>query len=134
MLFHTKTRQLKKRFAKSACAGFTLVEVMAAMVFMAVVIPVALHGVRIASLAGDVAVRKTLAVREAEFLLNQAVINHDWTQAVRHGSSDYGKVRFDWIQRSELWSLDAMRMVSVEVFYTAQGNKYSVLLATLVRQ
>jgi len=127
-------RQSKKRFAKSARAGFTLVEVLAAMVFMAVVIPVAVQGVRIASLAGDVAVRKTLAVREAEFLLNQAVINHDWTQAVRRGSTDYGKVKFDWVQRSELWTLDAMRSVSVEVFYTAQGREYSVLLTTLVRQ
>jgi prepilin-type N-terminal cleavage/methylation domain-containing protein len=134
MKFQTRIQTSKKRFAERLSAGFTLVEVMAAMVFMAIVIPVALQGVRVASLAGEVAHRKTLAVREAEFLINQTVTMRDWTQAIRRGSTKEGQLQFDWIIRSELWTLDAMRQITVEVAYTAQGNDYTVRLATLVRQ
>ena len=43
---------------KATDAGFTLAEVLAALVFMAILIPVALEGLSIASRAGEVAARK----------------------------------------------------------------------------
>ena len=60
------------RFAPSSSnvkrrrAAFTLAEVLAALLFMAIVIPVALEGLRIASLAGQVGERKAAAARVAE--------------------------------------------------------------------
>jgi prepilin-type N-terminal cleavage/methylation domain-containing protein len=115
-------------------AGFTLVEVLAALAFMAIVIPVALSGVSVASHAGEVSYRKMLAVRQAEYLLGEAVATSQWTQAIRNGTTKVGTLEFQWTVRSELWPMDAMRKLSAEVFYTAQGRKYSVLLATLVNQ
>ena len=49
--------------ANTRQAGFTLAEVLAALVFMAIVIPAAVHGLRLAGMAGEVAQRKTVAVR-----------------------------------------------------------------------
>ena len=55
---HCRAARDKRRHA-----GFTLVEVLAALLFMAIVIPVAVEGLRIASLAGQVAQRKSVAAR-----------------------------------------------------------------------
>src|ERR1051325_2433688 len=51
--------------------GFTLAEVLAALAFMAIVIPVAVQGLRVASLAGQVGQRKAVAGRIAERVLNE---------------------------------------------------------------
>ena len=51
-------------------AGFTLAEVLAALLFMAIVIPVAVQGLQIASRAGSVSERKALGARLAESKLN----------------------------------------------------------------
>ena len=51
---------------RRARAAFTLVEVLAALLFMAIVIPVAVDGLRLANLAGQVGQRKAAAARIAE--------------------------------------------------------------------
>jgi type II secretory pathway component PulJ len=134
MKFKTKTRTFKGRSVDRLRAGFTLAEVLAAMMFMAVVIPVAMQGVSIASRAGEVSYRKMLAVRQAELLLNESVVTSQWTQAIRNGTAQQGPLQFRWTVRSELWSIDAMRKLTAEVFYSAQGHEYSVCLVTLVKQ
>src|SRR6266567_846947 len=59
-------------------AAFTLAEVLAALLFMAIVIPVALEGMHVASRAGSVAVRKREAARVAERILNESLVTTNW--------------------------------------------------------
>lgn len=131
MKLGTKTRPLKTRSA-SRRAGFTLAEVLAALVFMAIVIPVAVEGVRIASLAGELAQRKTLALRVAEKMLNETILTSQGNLAVRNGTVQQGAIQFRWTVRNELWKKDAMRQVTSEVTFAAQNQDYSVRLTTLV--
>jgi prepilin-type N-terminal cleavage/methylation domain-containing protein len=93
-------------------AGFTLIEVLAAMVFMAIVIPVAVNGVRVANRAGVVAQRKDLAARIAKRLLNEAVLARQWssttgevgTAPVQTGVDNEGQFAFHWTVRDEPWN------------------------------
>jgi type II secretory pathway pseudopilin PulG len=55
----------------SGRAGFTFAEVLAALVFMAIVIPVAMQGIQIANRAGVVAQRKAIAVQLATSQLQE---------------------------------------------------------------
>ena len=118
------------------CAGFTLAEVLAALVFMAILIPVALEGLSIASRAGEVAARKGEAALLAERLLNQAVVEGSWDKALQNGTARQGIRDFRWTLRSEPWTLDpyqsAMRLLTVEVVFTARGQDYPVRMSTLV--
>src|SRR5436190_9997237 len=66
--------------------GFTLAEVMAALVFMAIVIPVALSALRIAARAGEVAARKSEAALVAERILNENIVTTNWDKAVQNGT------------------------------------------------
>src|SRR5258706_11138235 len=67
-------------------AGFTLAEVLAALLFMAIVIPVALQGIKIANQAGQVAVRKTQAARVAQRVLNESIVTTNWDKSGLSGT------------------------------------------------
>ena len=116
--------------------GFTLAEVLAALLFMAIVVPVAMEGLHIASLAGAVAQRKGQAARIAEQVLNESLVTTNWSQSLQSGTTLEGQREFRWTLRSDPWTQDpaqnVMRQLSVEVLFTAQNRQYSVKLSTLV--
>ena len=117
-------------------AGFTLAEVLAALMFMAIVIPAAIEGLRIASLAGTVAVRKAEAARVAQRLLTESLVTTNWNQLAQSGTLTEGLRQFSWTMRNDPWNQDpsqnVMRQLSVEVTFTAQNKPCSVRMSTLV--
>ena len=113
-------------------AAFTLVEVLAALAFMAIVIPVAVDGLRIANLAGQVGHRKAIAARIAERVLNESVVTGQFRNPTQNGTIQEGVQSYQWVLRSETWPLDAMRLVTVQVNFPVQGREYDVRLSTLV--
>src|SRR5258708_37139450 len=54
--------------------GYTLAEVLAALLFMAILIPVTMHGVSVSSRAGVLGQRKATAMRIAERVLDESII------------------------------------------------------------
>jgi type II secretory pathway pseudopilin PulG len=118
--------------ARPACAGFTLAEVLAALVFMAIVIPVAVQGLRIASLAGQVAERKAVAARIADRMLNELVVTGQWQTSNQSGSRFEGVHEFTWRAVNDPWELGVLRVLNVEVFFQVQGQEYDVRLSTLI--
>ena len=132
MRFGTPTGRAGRRLD----AGFTLAEVLAALLFMAIVIPAAIEGMHIASLAGTVAARKGEAVRVAQRLLAENLVTTNWNQSAQSGTLTEGRRQFRWTMRTDPWNQDRNQNVilqlSVEVFFTAQNRDYSVRLSTLV--
>lgn len=116
--------------------AFTLAEVLAALLFMAIVVPVAMEALHLASRAGAVAQRKGEAARIAQRILNESLITTNWSQSLQSGTTIEGQRQFQWSLRSDPWTQDpsqnVLRQLSVEVMFTAQNNQYSVKLSTLV--
>jgi len=112
--------------------GFTLAEVLAALAFMAIVLPAAVQGLRIANLSGQVAERKGIAARVADRLLNEAVVTGQWKESTQSGTIQEGPYQYRWQIRNEAWQKDAIRLVSIQVTFPIQGQDYDVRLATLV--
>jgi type II secretion system protein I len=127
-------RNLRSR-GVNALSAFTLVELLAAMVFMAIVIPVAVQGLRIATRAGEVAQRKAVAARVLDKVLNEYVAmsaNQNGSGKLNGTESENG-IDFKWKMKVENWSQDnAMRTVWAEVSYPSQGRSYTVEASTLV--
>ena len=121
---------------RRSTAGFTLAEVLAALLFMAIVIPAAIEGMHIASLAGTVAERKGEAARVAQRLLAENLVATNSSQSVQSGTLTEGQRQFNYTMRSDPWSRDpsqnVIRQLSVEVKFTAQSRDYSVRMSTLV--
>lgn len=112
-------------------AAFTLAEVLAALLFMAIVIPVAVQGLRIASRAGEVAARKSDAVRVAERILNESIVTTNWNKSFQNGTVQEGDREYRWTLRNENWKEDSMQLLSVEVTFPVQNQDYSLRLSTL---
>ncbi len=112
--------------------GFTLVEVLAALVFMAIVIPVAVEALRISSRAGELSYRKSAAARVADRVLNENLITSGAKGLSQSGVAIDGTQQFRWTIRSEPWTQDAMTMVTVQVSFPVQGREYEVHMSTLV--
>ena len=108
---------------------------MAALVFMAIVIPVALEGLSIATRAGEVAARKIDASLVAERILNESLVTTNWTQTVQSGTLRQGIQDFRWTLRNDPWTGDRdqtmIRLLTVDVAFAAQGKDYSVRLSTV---
>ena len=114
-------------------AGFTLAEVLAALLFMAIVIPVAMQGLQIASRAGSVSERKAVGARLAERKLNELLVTGQWQSAAQKGTVSEGSQTYTWQLQSEPWSEDgAMRQLTMHVSVPVQGRDYDVHLSTLV--
>jgi type II secretory pathway pseudopilin PulG len=116
---------------KTSCAAFTLAEVLAALLFLAIVIPAAVEALHVASLAGEVAVRKGEAVRVADRVLNESLVLTNWNSGAQNGTVTEGTREFRWTLSSQNWPRDLMQLVTAEVKFSAQGRDYSVKLSTL---
>lgn len=116
---------------RPAQAAFTLAEVLAAMLFLAIVIPAVVEAMHIASRAGTVAARKGAAARVADRILNESLVMTNWSNGTQNGTAGEGTQEFRWTLSSRNWSVDALQLVTVEVKYSVQAKDYSVQLSTL---
>jgi len=127
----TRQRAGGKKAARKF-AAFTLAEVLAALVFMAIVIPVAVRALQIANFAGEVGQRKAVAARIAERVLNEMIVTGQYQGGMQRGVIIEGDRQYQWNARSLPWTEDAMTQVSVEVIFSAQGKDYNAVLSTLI--
>lgn len=119
------------RSAANACSGFTLAESLAALAFLAVVIPVAVYAVQVANLAGVVAERKVIAAQVADRVLNELVVTGRWNTSGR-GTEQEGRYSFDWRSESVSWERPTLRQASVIVTYKVQGKEYEIRATTIL--
>jgi type II secretory pathway pseudopilin PulG len=112
-------------------AAFTLAEVLAALLFMAIVIPVAMQALRVSSRAGSLADRKREAVRVAERILNESIVTTNWNKSATSGTINEADREYRYTLRTESWTDSSMQLLSVEVTFPVQGEDHAVQLSTL---
>ncbi len=121
-----------KSYAKRANrAGFTLAEALAALMFMSVVIPVAMQGLRVANRTSVVSQRKLTAMQLAEHQLSQLIATDQWRNSTAFGNFDEPYRQYSWRLDNQTWDQDTMRLLLLTVTFVAQGETYEVQLSTL---
>lgn len=115
--------------------GFTLAEVLAALLLMAILIPVTMQAVSVASRAGMLGQRKTAAMRIAERVLDEQIVSGlIGTSATPYGTLLEGDVAYPWTITLEPWLEDpatGLQVVSVRVEFDVQGSTFDVVASTL---
>jgi type II secretory pathway pseudopilin PulG len=134
MIFATATnddvrRAPRRRRGRST--GFTLVEVLASLLFLAIVIPAAVEAMRVASLSGQVAAKKGAAARVADSVLNESIVLTNWAGGTRSGTVSDGAMDYHWKLTSKAWQQNSITLLTAEVAFQAQGRDFSVKLSTL---
>ncbi|HPB29932.1 MAG TPA: hypothetical protein PLB62_00585 [Candidatus Sumerlaeota bacterium] len=115
--------------------AFTFAEILAAMLFMAIVIPATVRGVSLANRMGVMAERKRIAAELADRKLTEVIIDQSWRDGEQDGIFDEtdreNVITCRWALETEAWGDGTMRLVIVRVFFIVQGTEHSVALATL---
>ena len=116
--------------------AFTFVEVFAALVFLAILVPAIVEGLSIANRASVVAERGSVAGELAENKLNEMLAGQAWASGTAT-SGDFGTdwPGYRWELSQTTWDQDnvnPMTELSMEVFFPVQGKERSCKLTTLV--
>ncbi|HOW68187.1 MAG TPA: type II secretion system protein [Candidatus Paceibacterota bacterium] len=114
-----------------AVKGFTLAEVLAALMFLAIVVPVAVQGLRIASQAGQMGLRKQIAIRLAENILQEWLLSTPDLGIARSGSYPKNSTQYRWNIRTESWGRESLSLVTVQVLFAVQNQEHEIALSTL---
>src|SRR5882672_11045440 len=93
---------------RRARAAFTLAEVLAALAFMAIVIPVAVEGLRVANAAGQSGQRKAVAAHIADRVLNEWLVTRHSQTPAQSGTVQEGVLQYRWEIRIQPWTQDTM--------------------------
>lgn len=133
MVSATSFSAMKRRpTADHSRRGFTLAEVLAALVLLAVVVPVALEGVSVASRAGVTGQRQAAAARVAERVLGEFVSTGRTETGVESGTAREDGVTYTWRLDRIPWAADPLEEVTVRVSYDVQGQSRSLSLSTIL--
>lgn len=119
--------------ADGTCCAFTLVEVLAALVLLAIILPVAMRGISLATRTAGAARSRTLAASLAETTLHEIVLSGEWREGDLSG--DYGQEQpaYSWTSEVDTWEESNLRRLDVRVEWTSGERTRSVTLSTLVR-
>jgi type II secretory pathway pseudopilin PulG len=113
-------------------SAFTFAEVLAAMVFLAILIPVVMEGLTLANRAAVVAERTAIAAQLGENRLQELLFNRLWVSAPARGDfgPDWSGYQYELIRGN--WPVDRMIQLTVRVTFEVQGRQHEIRLDTLV--
>ncbi len=115
-------------------AAFTFVEMLAAMAFVGILIPVLISALLVSSRVGSVADRSTVAMQLGENKLGELMLGDAWSSTESRGDFDDDFPGYRWELAKGDWESGAMTELTLDVFFTVQGREHSVRLSTLANQ
>jgi hypothetical protein len=106
--------------------------VLAALAFMAIVIPVVVQGIQLASRAGQVGARKAVAARIADRVVNELNVTGEIYHGTQSGAVREGGREYRWQMESRSWQDASLDLITVRVGFEVQGSQYDVQLNTVL--
>jgi general secretion pathway protein I len=122
--------------SRHRCPAFTLVEVLAALLLVAIVVPVVMQGVSLATGAASSAKRRTEGASLAQSKMAEILATERWRGGVLSGQfdADDGHNAGDYGWRAEVtpWTEPYVKELAVHVTWDRSNVEQSVTLTTLV--
>jgi type II secretory pathway pseudopilin PulG len=114
--------------------AFTLVEVLAAMAFLGILMPVVISALFVSSRAAVIAERSTIAMQLGENRLNEMMLGGAWSSEGRSGTFGDQWPGYRWELSKSSWETTSMTELTLDVFYKVQGVERSLQLSTLANE
>lgn len=121
-----------KIYTRHLRSGFTLVEVLAALVLLAVLVPVVSQALGLSSRAAAISERSAIATELAQNKLEELVVSQ--SLATSQQSGDFGKENpgYRWELIQNTWAVYGMTELTIKVYFDVQGTTRDISLTTLV--
>lgn len=114
--------------------AFTFVEILAALVFLGILMPAVITGLTLSSRASIAAERTATATQLAENQLAQAMLDGSWQTGGTKGDFGPDWKDFRWELTRGDWAADSMSELTLTVRFSVQGRDQSVRLTTLASE
>jgi type II secretory pathway pseudopilin PulG len=114
--------------------AFTFVEMLAAMAFLGILIPVVVSALMVSNRAAPVAERSTIAMQLGENRLSEMMLGDAWSSESSKGDFGTDFPGYRWEMKQADWESGAMTELTLEVFFPVQGREQSIRLSTLVNE
>jgi prepilin-type N-terminal cleavage/methylation domain-containing protein len=112
--------------------GFTLMEILAALVLIGVVLPAVMKGISMAGILASESGRKYEALNLAESKLMEVLLNGDWASGSDTGDFEPDYEGYNWTMETSDWTQADLKQVEVVVFWQERGREREIRLTTLV--
>lgn len=113
--------------------GFTLIEILATFVLIAVIIPVAMKGLSLSTNMAGNSKSKIEASALAETKLTELMLTGDWVNGEQSGDFGEDWPEYTWSAELNDWEdEDLMQQVTLQVNWSRLGLDRSISLTTLV--
>lgn len=117
--------------------GFTLLEVLAALLLLAVVLPVLMGALNTATHVGGLAHDRAEAAMFAENKLNEVLIDQSWQFGDETGDfaediDDPAAARYTWELHVEQWLDPSVRKLTMTVHWERRGRPQTITLTSAV--
>jgi len=117
--------------AGPARRAFTLVEVLATLVLVAIILPVAMSGISLALETAGVSRRQTEATALAHAKMEEIVATGQLQNAELTGDFAPDQPEYRWVAQVGDWQGTQVRQLDVQVSWNQRGRDRSVTLTTL---
>lgn len=125
---------MKRAPASRHRRGFTLIEALAAVVFVAIVLPVVMQGFSVATAAGEVAKRRAEAATLAHSVLSELAVTKEWQTGNLAGDFGVDHPSYTWKADLQSWDSSTLIQLNVRVIWVSGGREEEVVMSTLVEQ
>jgi general secretion pathway protein I len=118
--------------ARDGRRGFTLIEILATLLLVAIILPVAMSGISLALNVADESKRRTEAAALAQSKLAEIVAYSEWTTASLGGDFSPDRPQYRWAAQVTAWQGTQLQQLDVQVLWRSRGQDHHVTLSTLV--
>ncbi|HZJ17847.1 MAG TPA: type II secretion system protein [Chthoniobacteraceae bacterium] len=118
----------------SSPRAFTFVEVLAALAFLGILVPVVVGALTLANRSGVVSERSLEAAQLGQSRLDELMIANAWTTAETRGDFGTDWPGYRWELTRAGWEGGDMTELTMDVYFEVQGREREIRLSTLVSE
>jgi len=112
--------------------GFTFIELLATVVLIAIIMPVAMQCIALCTSLGGQSRKQIEAASLASTKLTELTASKDWETGERSGEFGPDWPGYRWSLDVSNWTDSALRQLDLTVLWQSRGRQRSITLSTLV--
>jgi len=112
--------------------GFTFIELLATVVLIGIIMPVAMGSISLCTRLGGQSRRQIEAACLANTKLTELRVTGDWENGNQRGEFEEEWSDYQWRATVVGWTDTTMRQLDVTVSWLSQGRERSITLSTLI--
>ena len=117
---------------RTRCLGFTLIEILAALLLIGLILPVAMKGVSLATTLASDSSRKYETLDLAETKLAEILLQQEWKSSSGDGTFEDVYDSYHWTMSVSDWTMSGIKQIDLIVYWQQRNRQRNVTLSTLV--